>query len=94
MKFHAAILEAPSGPFAVLRAHPEHGETPPSPDARRAATQCFKHRHGNLPVAFLTDEPAGMQLLGFEDASADLEECFRDLSASSAVGWHDFESDA
>ena len=91
MRLHAAILDGPRGPFAVLRAHPEQGETPVNDDARRAIAQCFKERHGNIPVAFLANEPTGLRLLGYEDATPDLQQCVQQVT-SPDVAWQDFEA--
>jgi hypothetical protein len=91
MKLHAAILKGPSGPFAVLRARPEAGESALSDQQRRSAVQCFKSQHNNIPVAFLAQEPSGMRLIGFEDATADLEKCVKDMQAPE-VQWKDFDA--
>jgi hypothetical protein len=93
MKLHAAILEGPNGQFAVLRAHPDHGEMPVSDAERRNIAQCFKERHNNIPVAFLAQEPSGLRLLGYEDATKDLEECLKDVE-SPELTWKDFNADA
>ena len=94
MKLHAAILEGPQGQFAVLRAHPEGGELPVSAEERRNIAQCFKDRHNNIPVAFLSSEPSGLRLLGYEDATDDLEQCFKGKDAAAEITWKDFDADA
>jgi hypothetical protein len=93
MKLHAAILEGPNGPFAILRAHPEDGEVPVTDEGRREIARCFKERHNNIPVAFLANEPAGLRLLGYEDATGDLEQCLRSVSVPD-LSWKDFDADA
>jgi hypothetical protein len=94
MKLHAAILEGPAGQFAVLRVHPERGEMPVSAEARQEISKCFKERHGNIPVAFLSNEPSGLRLLGYEDATEDLQECLRTVEAAPDTQWQDFEVNA
>lgn len=89
MKLHAAILTGPNGSFAVLRAQPGDGEEPISDDRRRALATCFKDHHNNMPVAFLVNEPAGMRLIGYEDATRDLEQCARE-SITPEVHWQEF----
>ena len=89
MQLHAAILQGPSGPFAVLRTKADEGETPVSDDARRAIARCFKERHENIPVAFLAHEPTGMKLIGFEDATPDLEQCVRE-QVTPQTQWAEF----
>ena len=93
MKLHAAILNRPNGSFAVLRTQADDGEGPITDDQRRALAACFKQRHDNMPVAFLTNEPAGMQLIGYEDASQDLEQCARELITPD-VQWQEFSAPA
>ena len=95
MEVHAAILDGPKGQFAVLRAKPDDGEQPISTEQRRDIARCFKERHNNIPVAFLANEPSGMRLLGYEDATDDLEECVRKLGADeSSLPWKEFRADA
>jgi hypothetical protein len=89
MKFHAAILNGPNGPFAVLRTQADQGEDPVSDEQRRAIARCFKDRHDNMPVAFLANEPTGMRLIGYQDASDDLQQCVRDL-ITSETQWQEF----
>ncbi len=93
MKLHAAILEGPNGPFAILRANPEQGELPVEEEDRRSIARCFKERHNNIPVAFLSNEPSGLRLLDHQDVTADLERCLKQLS-SPDVTWKDFDADA
>ena len=96
MQVHAAILEGPNGQFAVLRARPESGEQPINATQRRSIAQCFKERHNNIPVAFLANEPSGLRLLGYEDATDDLEECVEQLQTmdESSIEWKEFRADA
>ena len=93
MKLHAAILNGPNGQFAVLRAHPEQGEVPVSAESRRSVAQCFKEKYGNIPVAFLANEPSGLRLLDHQDVTVDLEQCLRSVQ-SDDVSWQDFNADA
>ncbi len=60
---------------------------------RRSMIDCFKSRHGNIPVAFLAQEPSGLRLLGYEDATRDLEQCLRDVQ-SPDVSWQEFSPNA
>jgi hypothetical protein len=95
MQVQAAILDGPNGQFAVLRASTEPGEQPISTEQRRTIARCFKERHNNIPVAFLANEPTGMRLLGYEDATDDLQECVRELvKDESALPWKEFRADA
>ena len=89
MKLHAAILNGPKGPFAVLRTQPEPGEPGVSDMQRRAIAECFKSRHDNMPVAFLANEPTGLRLIGYEDATDDLQQCVRDLITPD-MDWQEF----
>jgi len=93
MKLHAAILNGPNGQFAVLRTQREAGEEPISDDRRRALAACFKQQHDNMPVAFLANEPSGMRLIGYVDATQDLEQCAREL-ITPEVQWQEFSAPA
>ncbi len=89
MKFHAAILNGPNGPFAVLRSEAEQGEEPVSDEQRRAIAPCFRQRHDNIPVAFLANEPTGMRLIGYQDASGELAQCVREMITPDTQ-WQEF----
>ena len=91
MKLHAAILKGPNGLFAVLRASPDQGELPVDEEGRRAVARCFKERHNNIPVAFLSNEPSGLRLLDHQDVTSDLEQCMKQITAPD-VSWKDFDT--
>ena len=92
MRLQAAILDGPNGKFAVLRAHPDQGETPVSNEERQAVARCFKQRHNNIPVAFLANEPSGLRLLSYEDVTQELERCMRDVMHDTGTHWQEFDA--
>ena len=60
--YRAAILTGPRGPFAVIELTADQ-ERRLSADDRRQVSRCFKEKHHNLPVVFVTASPSTLHAI-------------------------------
>jgi nitrate reductase cytochrome c-type subunit len=89
-KYRAAIVAGPRGPFAVVELT-EGQQRQMSPDAREQVARCFKERHRNLPVVFVTASPSTLHAMHGVDVSDDLERCL-DAERPDLLPWMYFDA--
>ena len=87
MNVQAAIIEGPRGPFAVLRVPTAAAA------ARRQIGDCFRSKHGNMPVVFVNDSPGALRPFDEPDVTDELQACIDSLSTRPShvpMPWSDF----
>lgn len=73
-KYRAAILPGPRGPFAVIELTAAQQQQL-SADDRQHMTRCFKDRHRNMPVVFVTASPSTLHAIHGYEVTEDLQQC-------------------
>ena len=70
----AAIVSGPRGPFGVIElTEGQQGQL--SAEARERVARCFKDRHRNLPVVFVTASPSTTHAMHGLDVTDELNRC-------------------
>ncbi len=91
MRYRAAIVQGPRGPFAVLELSDAVAATL-SADDRADVARCFKSKHQNIPVVFVDAHPNMLQAAMGEPVDEDLTQCMSEHRREH-LEWLEFAAD-